>query len=45
VKLALEAPASLENFGSLFRQLLRSFGKGWCPAGAAERHPARDAGL
>ena len=26
-------------------RLLRPLGKGWCPAGAAERHPARNAGL
>jgi hypothetical protein len=37
-----EAPASLENFGLLFMRLLRPFGKGWCPVGAAERHPARN---
>jgi catechol 2,3-dioxygenase-like lactoylglutathione lyase family enzyme len=35
----------LENFGLLFMRLLRPFGKGWCPVGAAERHPARNAGL
>ena len=45
MKLTPEAPASLENFGLLFMRLLRPFGKGWCPVGAAERHPARNAGL
>src|SRR5258705_12904025 len=45
VKWRPEAPASLENFGLLFMRLLRPFGKGWCPVGAAERHPARNAGL
>ena len=45
MKLTPEAPASLENVGLLFMRLLRPFGKGWCPVGAAERHPARNAGL
>ena len=40
-----DAPASLENFGLLFHAAASAFGKGWCPVGAAERHPARDAGL
>ena len=32
--------AWLGNFDSL-----SAFGKGWCPVGAAERHPGRNAGV
>ena len=38
-------PRLVRKFGLLFMRLLRPFGKGWCPVGAAERHPARNAGL